>query len=40
MNELSDRYLCEGSHDQMMMDALKELNIEYMGFSKRITSYF
>ena len=28
MNELPDHYLCEGSSDKMMMDALKELNIE------------
>ena len=28
MNELPDHYLCEGSPDKMMMDALKELNID------------
>ena len=28
MNELPDHYLCEGSLDKMMMDALKELNID------------
>ena len=27
MNKLPDHYLCEGSPDKMMMDALKELNI-------------
>ena len=27
MNELPDHYLCEGSQDKMMIDALKELNI-------------
>ena len=27
MNELPDHYLCEGSPDKMMMNALKELNI-------------
>ena len=28
INELPDNYLCEGSPDRMMMDALKELNID------------
>ena len=28
MNELYDNYLCEGSPEKMMMDALKELNID------------
>ena len=28
MNELPDNYLCEGSPDKMMMDALKELDID------------
>ena len=28
MNELPDYYLCEGSPDKMMMDILKELNID------------
>ena len=28
MNQLPDSYLCEGSPDKMMMDALKELNID------------
>ena len=28
MNELPDHYLCEGSPDKMMLDALKELNID------------
>ena len=28
MNELPDHYLCEGSPDKMMMDALKEINID------------
>ena len=28
MNELPDHYLCEGSPDKMMMDALEELNID------------
>ena len=28
MNDLPDNYLCEGSPDKMMMEALKELNID------------
>ena len=28
MNELPDHYLCEDSPDKMMMDVLKELNID------------